>query len=91
MKNKIMNWKTLRVGVITMWLLRLGFEGFAQGSTAQAQPIKKANTVPVSNASTAKPAPGEKQPIQPAQKKSAGTTSTSTNRTPAQAQPIQHK
>ena len=91
MRNQIINWKVLRIAVITIWLLRLGLEAFAQGGAEQAQPIKKTNTAPVTNAPTIKPAPWEKQPIQAGKNKTAGTTSASTNIAPAQAQPIQHK
>jgi hypothetical protein len=91
MRNQIINWKVLRVAVITIWLLRSGFEGFAQGNAAQAQPIKKTNTTPVSNTGATKPAPWEKQPVLPGKSKTTGNTSSSTSAVPSQAQPIQHK
>ena len=89
MRNQIKNSTVLRVAVVILWLLRFGLEGFAQGSAAQTQPIKKTNTTSVISTNTTKRAPSEKQPIQPGKSKTTPAASTPTNA--AQAQPIQQK
>jgi hypothetical protein len=89
MKNKITYFTYIRTTLMLLVFSVLCFTGFGQNNAAQPQPVKKANTVPANtNNNNAKP--WEKQPMQPAKNKSAGTMQ-STNAKPAQAQPIQHK